>query len=84
MPFLVASTTVIVLVVVGVLVLLLLAVGLLIWSVYNRLITLQQRYKNAVSQIGVQLQRRHDLIPGHAASCRQANAHQCRCLLCII
>ena len=76
MPFLVASTTVIVLVVVGVIVLLLLAVGLFVWSVYNRLITLQQRYKNAVSQIGVQLQRRHDLIPGLVDSVKAYMSHE--------
>ena len=76
MPFLVASTTMIVLVVVGVLVLLLFAVGLFIWSVYNRLITLQQRYKNAVSQIGVQLQRRHDLIPGLVDSVKAYMSHE--------
>lgn len=76
MPFIVASTTIIVLVVVGVIVLLLLAVGLLVWSVYNRLITLQQRYKNAVSQIGVQLQRRHDLIPGLVDSVKAYMSHE--------
>ncbi len=31
--------------------------------VYNRLITLKNRFKNAFAQIDVQLQRRHDLIP---------------------
>ncbi|WP_225748323.1 LemA family protein [Eikenella sp. Marseille-P7795] len=31
--------------------------------VYNRLVIAQNQYRNAFSQIGVQLQRRHDLIP---------------------
>ena len=30
---------------------------------YNRLVALRNRYKNAFSQIDVQLKRRHDLIP---------------------
>ena len=32
-------------------------------GVYNRLVTLRNRYENAFSQIDVQLKRRHDLIP---------------------
>ena len=31
--------------------------------VYNRLVTLRNRFKNAFAQIDVQLRRRHDLIP---------------------
>ena len=32
-------------------------------GIYNSLVTLRNRYKNAFSQIDVQLKRRHDLIP---------------------
>jgi LemA protein len=32
-------------------------------GIYNRLVTLRNRYKNAYSQIDVQLKRRYDLIP---------------------
>src|SRR5215510_8723113 len=32
-------------------------------SIYNGLVTLRNRYKNAYSQIDVQLKRRYDLIP---------------------
>jgi len=32
-------------------------------SIYNRLISLRNRFKNAFAQIDVQLTRRHDLIP---------------------
>lgn len=38
-------------------------VGLFLVNVYNRLVQLRQRVKNAWSQIDVQLRRRYDLIP---------------------
>lgn len=42
-----------------------LAIGFFAWAigVYNGLVTLRNRYKNAFSQIDVQLKRRYDLIP---------------------
>ena len=41
------------------------AVVLVLWlaSIYNRLVALRNRYKNAFAQIDVQLKRRYDLIP---------------------
>lgn len=36
---------------------------LFVWSAYNGLVGLRNRYKNAYSQIDVQLKRRYDLIP---------------------
>jgi LemA protein len=42
---------------------LILLVGYIVMDAYNRLVTLRNRYKNAYSQIDVQLQRRYDLIP---------------------
>jgi len=38
-------------------------VALVLITLYNRLVTLRNRYKNAFSQIDVQLTRRNDLIP---------------------
>ncbi len=45
-------------------------------SVYNRLITLRNRFKNAFAQIDVQLQRRHDLIPNLVEAARAYMAHE--------
>ncbi len=44
---------------------LVLGLGLLLWLVgmYNRLVSLRNRFKNAFAQIDVQLERRYDLIP---------------------
>ncbi|MBT3665863.1 MAG: LemA family protein, partial [Opitutae bacterium] len=47
------------LVIVGVLIVLV----MIIVGIYNKLVTLKNRFENAFSQIEVQLQRRYDLIP---------------------
>jgi LemA protein len=38
-------------------------VAFILAGMYNRLVALRNRYKNAFAQIDVQLKRRHDLIP---------------------
>lgn len=48
---------------VGVFIFIILALGLYLWLTYNSLITLQERIKEALSSIEVQLKRRTDLIP---------------------
>ena len=53
-------TTIIVLIVIGVLFLFLI---MALIGIYNKLVTLKNRFQNAFSQIEVQLQRRYDLIP---------------------
>jgi LemA protein len=49
----------------GLIVLMAVVAVILVWgaSIYNRLISLRNRFKNAFSQIDVQLKRRYDLIP---------------------
>jgi LemA protein len=48
-----------------VIVLLVVVVVLIMWlvGIYNRLVSLRNRFKNAFAQIDVQLKRRYDLIP---------------------
>jgi LemA protein len=38
-------------------------IGLFVMGIYNKLVTMRNRYKNAYAQIDVQLKRRYDLIP---------------------
>jgi LemA protein len=51
------------LIVLGALLLLVIAVGAWIAGIYNSLVALRNRFKNAFAQIDVQLKRRYDLIP---------------------
>lgn len=44
--------------------------------IYNRLVTLKNRFKNAFAQIDVQLQRRHDLIPNLVESAKAYMTHE--------
>jgi LemA protein len=55
--------TMITMVVIGGLLLVALVVGMLVVVIYNRLVGLRNRFKNAFAQIDVQLKRRYDLIP---------------------
>ena len=51
------------LIVLGVLILILVVIGLWVAGIYNHLVALRNRFKNAFAQIDVQLKRRYDLIP---------------------
>ena len=52
------------------------ACGVVGVMVYNRLVIAQNQYRNAFSQIGVQLQRRHDLIPNLVAAAKGYLKHE--------
>ena len=67
------SSTVITLIVLAV-------IGLIIFfaiiGIYNKLVTLKNRFENAFSQIEVQLQRRYDLIPNLIETVKGYIAHE--------
>lgn len=52
------------------------AVAAAVVLVYNRLVVLRQRVRNAFSQIDVQLHRRHSLIPNLVETARGYLAHE--------
>lgn len=45
-------------------------------SIYNKLVTLKNRFKNAFAQIDVQLTRRYDLIPNLVETAKGYMAHE--------
>ena len=59
-----------------VLVVIIVIVGLIVMGMYNRLVRLKNRIENAWSQIDVQLQRRHDLIPNLVETVKGYAAHE--------
>lgn len=63
-------------------------IGLLLvmWGagIYNRLVTLRNRYENAFSQIEVQLKRRYDLIPNLVETVKGYMSHERETLEAVI
>jgi len=53
-------------------------------TIYNRLVSLRNRFKNAFSQIDVQLQRRYDLIPNLVETAKTFMAHEKETLTAVI
>lgn len=53
-------------------------------SIYNRLVTLRNRFKNAFSQIDVQLKRRYDLIPNLVETAKGYIKHERETLEAVI
>jgi len=74
-------TTTIVLIVIAVV-----ALGLIGWviGIYNKLVALRNRFKNAFSQIDVQLKRRYDLIPNLVETAKGYMKHESETLEAVI
>jgi LemA protein len=53
-------------------------------GIYNRLVTLRNRYKNAFAQIDVQLKRRYDLIPNLVETAKAYMKHERETLEAVI
>jgi len=67
-------------------VLLLFGIVLIFWgiSIYNGLVTLRNRFKNAFAQIDVQLKRRYDLIPNLVETAKGYMKHERETLEAVI
>ncbi len=74
-------SSILILILVGVIVVL-----TMMWAVgiYNRLVSLRNRYQNAYSQIDVQLKRRYDLIPNLVETAKAYLAHERQTLEAVI
>ncbi|MCP4413082.1 MAG: LemA family protein, partial [Gammaproteobacteria bacterium] len=53
-------------------------------GIYNRLVALKNRFKNAYAQIDVQLTRRYDLIPNLVETAKGYMAHEKETLEAVI
>ena len=65
---------------------LILVVVLILWvvGIYNRLVSLRNRFRNAFSQIDVQLKRRYDLIPNLVETVKGYMKHERETLEAVI
>jgi LemA protein len=72
------------LIVLGVLLLIVLAAGAWVAGIYNTLVALRNRFKNAFAQIDVQLKRRYDLIPNLVETAKGYLKHERETLEAVI
>lgn len=68
----------------GVLFVIVLVLGLWVTGIYNTLVTLRNRFKNAFAQIDVQLKRRYDLIPNLVETAKGYLKHERETLEAVI
>jgi LemA protein len=68
----------------GVIVLIVLVLVFLVIGTYNKLVQLRNRFKNAFSQIDVQLKRRYDLIPNLVETAKGYLKHERETLEAVI
>lgn len=67
-----------------VLIVLIVLLGLFLVAIYNSLVTLRNRFKNAFAQIDVQLKRRYDLIPNLVETAKGYLQHERQTLEAVI
>jgi len=58
--------------------------GLFLVGIYNTLVGLRNRFKNAFAQVDVQLKRRHDLIPNLVETAKGYMAHESGTLTAVV
>ncbi|HUR56678.1 MAG TPA: LemA family protein [Opitutaceae bacterium] len=68
----------------GVLLLIVVVLGLWVAGIYNTLVSLRNRFKNAFAQIDVQLKRRYDLIPNLVETAKGYLKHERETLEAVI
>ncbi len=59
-------------------------IGLMLAGIYNKLVSLRNRFKNAFAQIDVQLKRRYDLIPNLVETAKGYMKHERETLAAVI